>query len=106
MEAGSLKYNIEIETPVINIDEYGANSLVWEKLKSTRASANIENGSRVNENNEIVYAYNVRFSIRHYHTDVTENCRILWNNKKYRILGIFPDSTLQRIIIDTELINE
>lgn len=106
MESGLLRHIIEIQTPVIEKDEYGANTLVWQTLKKTRAAAKIENGNRVNENNEIVFAYQVRFSVRYYHQDIKETDRIIFNNKKYRILAIFPDNQLQRIIIDTELINE
>ena len=105
MQAGLLKHIITIEQPVITVDEYGANTLTWQKYKTTRASAKVETGGRTNENNEIIFAYSVRFTIRYYH-DITEDMRIIWNNRKYRILGIFPDHDIQRIIIDTELINE
>lgn len=106
MLSGILKTIIDVEQPVVKSDDYGANSLVWEKLKTTRASATIQTGNRTTENNEIVFGYQVRFLVRYYHKDITEKCRIIWNNKKYRILSIFPDSNTQRIIIDTEMINE
>ena len=106
MLSGILKNIIEIEHPVIKSDGYGANTLVWEKLKTTRASATIQTGNRTNENNEIFFGYQVRFIVRYYHKNITEKCRIIWNNKKYRILSIFPDTNKQLIMIDTELINE
>lgn len=105
MQAGLLKSIITIEKPVLTVDDYGSETLTWEVLKTTRASAKRESGNRVNSNNEIIHDYSVTFSIRFYH-DIDESCRIIWNDKKYRILSIFPDRDIQRIVINAELINE
>ena len=105
MIAGNLNEIIKIEKPEIITDDYCANSLFWVMHKETRASVKIDNGNRVNENNEIVYAYSVTFSIRYYH-EISEDMRIIWKNRKYRITSIFPDRNIQRIVITTELINE
>ena len=107
MQAGLLRHTILFQKPEFIKDEFGSNSLVWNDFKTTRASAKInEAGGRTNENNEIIYAYSVRFSIRYFHEDIDEKMRIIWKNRKYRIIGIFPDHEIQRIVIDTELINE
>ena len=45
------------------------------------------------------------FTIRIYHK-VDERMRIIWEGKKYRILSIEEDRTLQQLTIKTELINE
>ena len=106
MIAGTLKDIISIEEPIVVKDEFGANKLVWEKaIKRTRAKVSYRSGSRTNENNEIIFAYEVDFTIRIYH-QVTENMRIIWKNKKYRILSLEPDKAKQQITIRTELVNE
>lgn len=106
MLAGLLEHRILVEKPELITDEYGAETTVWEILKQTRSSVKIDSGSRTNENNEIFHDYKVTFTVRYYHTDITEDCRIIWKGKKYRILNIFPDQHIQRILISTELINE
>lgn len=105
MQAGLLKHIITFEQPVVIEDDYGANSVEWQFYKTTRASVKEESGNRANENNEIVFNYNVKFTVRHFH-NLSENMRIIWKNRKYRILNIFPDDNIQRIEITTELINE
>lgn len=106
MQAGLLNRIITIEKPVLTVDEYGSETLKWELLKTTRASVKIDSGNRVNSNDEIIHNYSLTFSIRYYHKDVDENCRIIFNNLKYRIISIFPDSNIQRLQITAEKINE
>lgn len=107
MQAGLLKHSILFQKPEFIKDEFGSNSLIWKDFKKTRCSAKInETGGKTNENNEIIYAYSVRFSIRYFHNDIDEKMRIIWKNRKYKIIGIFPDQDIQRIVIDAELIND
>lgn len=106
MVAGTLKEIISVEKPIEIRDEFGANKLIWEKvIPRTRAKVTYSNGNRVNENNEIIFAYDVIFTIRIYH-HIDEYMRIIWKNKKYRILSLEPDKTKQQITIRAELINE
>lgn len=106
MIAGALKEIISVEKPIEVRDEFGANKLVWvEAIPRTRAKVTYSNGNRVNDNNEIVFAYEVIFTIRIYH-HIDEYYRIIWKNKKYRILSLEPDKAKQQIIIRAELINE
>jgi len=87
MEAGLLKEVITIERPVVVKDEFGANKIDWETfIEKTRAGVSYNSGNRVNENNEIIFAYTVIFTIRLYH-NIDERMRILWNKNKYRILS-------------------
>ncbi len=65
----------------------------------------INSGNRINQNNEIVNTYNVSFLIRLYH-NVNESDRIIYDNKKYRIISINKDSAKQSKTIIGELINE
>lgn len=105
MNGGRLKEVIVIQRPTITKDEFGANRVEWKDIISTRSDVQFDNGSRAKENGEIVFNYTKVFTIRIYH-DVDEKDRILWNNKKWRILSIEPDKDQQKQTIRTELINE
>lgn len=106
MIAGALKEVISVEQPKIVKDDFGANKLIWETaIASTRAKVTYTSGNRANENNEIVFAYNVIFTVRIYH-QISENMRIIWKSKKYRILSLESDLSKQQLTINTELINE
>lgn len=106
MVAGTLKEVISVEKQIAIRDEFGANKLVWvQEIPRTRAKVTYSNGNRVNENNEIIFAYEVIFTIRIYH-HIEEQYRIIWKNKKYRILSLEPDKAKQQLIIRAELINE
>lgn len=105
MRAGELKEVITIQQPIAVQNEYGANGIDWKDVISTRAKATFNSGSRQNENNEIVHSYTMTFTIRFYH-NVSEDMRIIWNGKKYRILSINKEVYKQSVTIITELINE
>lgn len=105
MNGGRLNEIISIERPTITKDDYGANKTEWKGIINTRADVQYENGSRDTENGEIVFNYTKVFTIRHYHK-VDEKDRIVWNDKRYRILSIEPSKEQQKITIRTELINE
>lgn len=105
MQAGLLKECITIEKPTVIQNGFGANELEWSKFVDTRAYVNYTSGNRVTSNNEIIWAYQVNFTIRVYH-QVNEKMRIIWHGNKYRILAIEPDKDKQKQTIRTELINE
>lgn len=106
MRAGLLTEIIKVEQPIIVTDDFGANKLEWKPfINSTRAKVSYSSGNRANENNEIVFAYEVLFTVRIYH-QINERMRIIWKNRKYRILSIELNKEQQHQIIKTELINE
>lgn len=105
MDSGRLNEVIVIKRPIIEKDEYGANTVIWKDIINTRADVQFDNGSRDTENGEIVFNYTKVFTIRIYHK-VDEKDRIVWNNKQWRILSIEPNKQHQKITIRTELINE
>lgn len=105
MQAGLLKEVVTIQKPVVNQDGFGANDVNWSDLITTRASVGYNTGNRVNDNNEITFAYQVTFTVRVYH-QINERMRIIWQGKKHRILSIELDKQKQRQTIRTELINE
>lgn len=106
MRAGLLTEVVTVEQPIIVTDDYGANSIQWKPMIiNTRAKVSYSSGNRANENNEIVFAYEVLFTMRIYH-QIDERMRIIWKNRKYRILSIERNREQQHLIIKTELINE
>lgn len=106
MRAGRLTEVISVEQPIQNQNEYGATALEWKPfICKTKAEVTYSSGNRRNENNEIIFAYEVVFTVRIYH-HINERMRIIWKNKKYRILSIQENKELQSLTIKTELINE
>lgn len=106
MRAGLLNEVIKVEQPVTITDEFGANSIKWETfIGRTKAQVTYSSGNRLNENNEIIFAYEVVFTVRIYH-QINERMRIIWKNKKYRILSLEENKHLQSLTIKAELINE
>ena len=97
MRAGLLTETILLQESVPVKNEFGATSMEWVDYLQTRA--------RVNQNNEIFTSYTLTFTIRYYHK-VNEQMRIIYQDKKYRILAINSDRTKQSTEIIGELINE
>ena len=106
MRAGLLNEVIKVEQPVTTTNEYGANYIQWETfIGRTKAQVTYSSGNRLNENNEIIFAYEVVFTVRIYH-QIDERMRIIWKNRKYRILSIEENRKLQSLTIKGGLINE
>lgn len=109
MEAGLLRFPIDIYQPIIKKNEYGEDYCEYEKKYSTRAKIDYTSGNRTNDNQEMIIDYFVAFTVRKY-VPVGDNDRIyLIRNKKlykYRILSIEPSESKQNLTIRTELINE
>lgn len=105
IRAGLLTEQILIERVTYIKNIFGANEKKWIRHINTRSIVKFNNGNRKIENNEIVNSYLLSFTIRDYN-DVDESMRIVWNDKKYKILSIFPDKHKQSIEIIGSLINE
>lgn len=106
MRAGLLKEVIKVEQPKVLTDDYGAEKTSWIPfINKTRARVTYSTGNRANENNEVVFNYEVIFTMRIYH-QIKEQMRIIWKNRKYRILSIEENTEQQQLLIKTELINE
>lgn len=76
-----------------------------DKLKNIRSQVTYQNGNRVDENNELFFAYQVTFTVRIYHK-IDELDRVVYNDKNYRILSIEENDELQLKNLRCELINE
>ena len=105
MRAGQLSECIKIQKPTVAVDGYGANDVKWNDYIETRANVTYQSGNRVNDNNEVTFAYQVSFTVRLYH-DIDERMRMIYKDKKYRILSIEESKQIQKLTIRTELINE
>ena len=105
MRAGLLKETIEIWEKSLTTNEYGEETEEWNLRCTTKARLVHNGGNRVIENSEVFFAHIKTFEIRDYIT-VDDYDRIVWNNKKYRILNIEPDKAKMKLTIKTELIDD
>lgn len=105
MMAGLLRDKIEVQQPTVVRSNSGANSVIWKKVIETRAKVRYKSGNRAYQNSELVFAYTVDFTVRHYH-NINEQMRIVYQGKKYRILAIEKDIVKQWMVINAEVINE
>ncbi len=105
MRAGLLKESIIIQELTSLKDGFGAINQSWANKSTVRAQVTSNNSTRKVENDEIVNPYTLNFIVR-YHIDIQDNNRIIYDNKKYRILSIQKNLTLQMLTIIGELINE
>lgn len=105
MQSGLLNKIIHIYRPTITQNEYGEQVQHYNHHLQTRARVDYVGGSRINSNDEIVFAYTKTFKVWNY-VDVNESDYILYNNKKWRIQSIEPIPERNEKVINTELINE
>ena len=105
MQAGLLKYVIDIQTVIIDKDEYGAETEQWQNVIQTKADVRYLNGSKTLQNGEIININQLQFIVRHYLT-INEQMRIVYEEKKYRILSINNDRLMAKKTIIAELIND
>ena len=55
MRAGTLHYPITIQEPVAIKDGYGANSIDWRDVISTRSNVTYNSGNRQNQNLSLIH---------------------------------------------------
>lgn len=105
MKAGPLQEVIQFEILSTEQNEYGSDEATYTLSVPTKAQVQYRSGNKSNENDEITMVYEVDFIVRQYHK-FNEFDRVVWNNKRYRILSIEHNKHLQMKRIRTELINE
>lgn len=106
MNAGLLNEYITIEKLEIeNNEDFGSQESAYTDYLITKARVIYNTGNKTNDNNEVFFTSSVTFEIRLYN-EVDESMRISFKDKKYRILSIIPDKHTQKLIIQTELIND
>ena len=105
MVAGLLNELIELYKPIVPEGVFGPRKTEYKYVLTTRANLVWKSGARQEENGEIVYNYNVTFTVRGYH-HVDEFMRLKWNGKFYRILNAIPDRKKNQIVIDAMLVTD
>lgn len=106
MQAGTLKEVVTVRKQSWTVSEYGEQKTeTWTDAFKCRAHVKRMSGGRENEVGELFFASNVVFSVRIYQ-DIGRLDRIVWNDDEYRILDIFNDKSVQRLVITTELVNK
>lgn len=106
MQAGRLNEKISVERQTNSQTSSGfMRSDEWQTVIETRAEVKYQSGGRTDDNGELFFARDILFMVRFYH-DIRNLDRIVWKDKKYRILEIEEQREIQRKIIRTELINE
>ena len=105
MVAGRYNELVDILKEEVVIDEFNARNFQYKPFYSTRAAVEYTSGGKTEENNEIVYAYTKRFTLRSY-VPITETCMIDWNGKRYRVLSIDKRREWNDQVVMTELVNE
>ena len=105
MRAGLLTEKIEIWEKTLVTNEFGEQTETWNLKNTTRARLVHNGGNRVIENSEVFFAHTKTFEVRDYNK-IGDYDRIVWDNKKYRILNIEPDKAQMKLTVKTELIDD
>ena len=105
MIAGRLNEVIKIYHPTVTTNDYGEASEEYKLSYTTRAKVDHNSSTRTVENDEIVFDYTKTFTVRSY-VPVTNDDRIEWQGKMYRILTTQQRREYNDIMIQAELINE
>lgn len=106
MNAGQLNELITITKPFVCDGKFGPQKTAYVPyINNMRAKAQVIGGQRMTQNDEVVYGYNVRFTVRYYQ-QIKDFMRIQWHDKVYRIISIIPDRERNETVITTEIIND
>lgn len=101
---GNLRHTIQILTKSIAKDEYGAEIISWVNGLTLRADVKFVSGDKTIDDKEIFNSRRLVFTT-HYRKNISEEDRILFEDKKYLIKSITKIGYKEGLIIDTELIN-
>ena len=105
MNSALLKHPIEIQALQTTKTEYGTIKTEYVKKYETRAHIIFNSENQVISEGEIFYPVNRTFVVRSY-VPVTETDRIIYDNKKWKILSINKNDYYGNIEIITTLVNE
>jgi len=82
--ASNLLYRIEILTPVITRDQYGAQVTAYHVARTVCADVRYNKGRRILEHGELWLPTTIGITTRLHH-ELTDACRIRWDGKIYQI---------------------
>lgn len=105
MNSALLKHPIEIQELQTTKTQYGTIQTSYVNKYETRAHIIFNSENQVVSEGEIFYPINRTFVVRSY-VPVVETDRIIYDNKKYKILSINKNDYYGNIEISTTLVNE
>lgn len=105
MRAGLLTENVDIMRPTTVRTVYGDEHVDYYVEYQTRARVENMTSQRTEENSEVLYNFQKRFTLRVY-VPVQEFDRIRWKGKYYRIVSLEKDEREMRITVIGELVND
>lgn len=105
MNSADLKDRIDIYEQIDNKTEFGRTDISYRFKYSTRARVNYVSGNTTMDNDEIFYAVNRTFIVRHYvpiaYTDV-----IKYDNDFWQVTSIDKVHEYHNIVINTVRLND
>lgn len=105
MNSADLKDRIDIYEQIDNATEFGRTDISYKFKYSTRARVNYVSGNTTMDNDEIFYAVNRTFIVRHYvpiaYTDV-----IKYDNDFWQVTSIDNVHEYHNIVINTVRLND
>lgn len=105
MVAGRYNERIEILKAHSEKTAVGSTTIEWLPEVTTRANVVYNNGNRTIAEGEVFWPISKTFIVRSY-VPVTEQDRILFQDKQYRILSVDKRRDYNDIEIHSELVNE
>lgn len=105
MKAGILREKIDIYKPNISTTDYGNTKIEYVYYKSTRAAVDYVSGTKELVNDENFHTITKSFILRYYN-DITEDDRIKYEDRFWKINSIKPNKYYNDKVVETELVNE
>ena len=105
MNISDFRYKIFIQLPTATKDEYGAESIVYTTIYTLKAGKKSLGGSKGIDANEVFTSNNLVFET-HYRSGITDECIVLYDDKKYKINQITEIGFKIGLQITVEKINE
>lgn len=104
MIAGNLRYWIEIYSPQIIKDEFGAETETFVLFTNLRAEKKEINGNYIADNKEMFHTNRIDWTI-YYRKNITNKMKVKFGGKEYRILYVREIPFREGMVLETELIN-
>jgi SPP1 family predicted phage head-tail adaptor len=104
MNISDCRYVIQVQKKVPVRDSFGSEKITYQDYMNLRASVKFNGGAKGIDSNEVFTSSSIQFET-HYR-EITEDMRIVFIGKKYRINSIVPVGYRTSLIINCELIND
>lgn len=105
MMAGQYNEPIKIYSVEEILNEFGEREFQYTLTYNTRAKFETYNGSRTNENNEIVYTHNKTLYVRSY-VPINDTSYIEYDDAKWRVINIEKRKDYNDKVITVEKVND